>query len=291
MEASPTPPDRPNSKPPYLFLVPVLLGSIAFIGYQTVRIGTDAPVERTPYVIDTSVAQAIVRDGVITVHSRRNRAPQRVAVAAHQTPKPTASAAASATPSPTPGASASALATQTPQPQPTVAATAHHRAVKLRDDDTIATEPVPHIRHTRSPRAVAYAAAQAANPPAATAPPITDVPIVRTDTASAAPVRVATAAPTPIEASGRVVDAKMSYAAAPEYPEIARDQGVRGTSVVYVTVDGTGSIVHVSIASTSGSELLDRAALSAARNSRYVPPTIDGKPATQTYRITYDFTP
>jgi outer membrane biosynthesis protein TonB len=37
--------------------------------------------------------------------------------------------------------------------------------------------------------------------------------------------------------------------------------------------------------------MLDNAALEAAHGSTFQPPLIDGKPATATYRITYDFAP
>jgi outer membrane biosynthesis protein TonB len=37
--------------------------------------------------------------------------------------------------------------------------------------------------------------------------------------------------------------------------------------------------------------MLDDAALDAAHGSSFLPPVIDGKPATATYRITYDFAP
>jgi protein TonB len=308
VEGSPPPPERPKSKPPYLFLIPVVLGFVGFIAYQTVLVAMDTPVQRLPYVIDTSVAQAVVRDGVITVHPHHAPVPQRVAVATKK-PKATALPSASPLPSPSvaPSASTTTVATQPPAPEPTAIATgptvatvvlSHPR--KPRDDDAISTQPVPHIRRRLVPRTVAYASG-APNRQTATTPPITDVPSIRTNANAAARAATTKAAQVaqvpgqtpsgPIDASDRVVDAKMSYAAAPEYPDLAREQGAHGTSVVYVTVDPNGSILHLLIASSSGNDALDRAALSAARNSRYVPPTVDGKPATETYRITYDFTP
>ncbi len=299
--------ERPKAKPPYIFLIPVLLGLIAFIGYQTVRMGSDARTDQSPYAIDTSVAQAVVDHGVITVHPHARR-PATVAVVAPKKPD------ASPSPAPSPSTEPS-TAPPTPKPQPSHAAKTQevaHLAAPTRPHDTvsaeqaIATQPVPHVTHaadthnaaiiTTTINATAPPQQQAAASDSSTTPPITDAPVVvhHAPPATAKPVQIAAAPPpTPatINASDRVVEARMIYAATPDYPDIARDQGARGTSVVFVTVDPAGSIVHMSIASSSGNPSLDRAALSAARSSRYVAPKVDGKPATETYRVTYDFSP
>jgi protein TonB len=310
---------KPNSKPPYLFLIPVVLGVLGFIGYQTVRMGTDTSVERSPYAVDTSVAQAVVQDGVITVHasakhpsSAHGAPPKRVAMNANQhksqaspTPAPTNAASAAPSTSPEPKFSAAPISEATVVEKP------HHKPHRAADpsDNRIANQPVPHIERPIAARLVSNTQANEN----ATAPPDTDVPlVVHHASATSAPVAAApaptakpvvvaqapvqpapqAAAPAgPINAADRIVEAKMSYAAAPDYPDMARDEGVRGTSVVLVTVDGKGSIVHMSIASSSGNGLLDRAALNAARSSQYVAPKIDGKPAIETYRVTYDFAP
>ena len=305
-----TPEDqKPNSKPPYLFLIPAALGIVGFIGYQTVHMGMGTSVERSPYAIDTSVAQAVVQNGVITVHARhaeaRRPAVQHVAMAmkhpkADASPTPAPSTEPSATPEPSASPAKTAAKTTVARTHPK----AHRAQPSAPEDDRIASDPVPHLDR---PISAHLASNVSQSGDAATAPPITDAPIVRHEApvqvaeataapATAKPVQVAQApvaqtVAAPVNASDRIVDAKMSYAAAPEYPDMARDQGVRGTSVVFVTVDGRGSIVHMSIASSSGNGSLDRAALTAARSSQYVAPKIDGKPATETYRVTYDFTP
>jgi protein TonB len=311
---------KPNSKPPYLFLIPVVLGILGFIGYQTVRMGTDTSVERSPYAIDTSVAQAVVQNGVITVHANRARAPHEAPVKHVALSASEHKIDASPTPAPAPSSAPSVAVSATPLAKPSVArisdaavAEKPHRRAHRSNDYRIATEPVPHIERPIAAR-LASTGSQANE--SATEPPDTDVPQIAHHVpvapATAAPVAAApaptakpvvvaqapaaqmqsqAAASGPINAADRIVDARMSYAAAPDYPDIARDQGVRGTSVVLVTVDSKGDIMRMSIASSSGNGSLDRAALSAARNSQYVAPKIDGKPAIETYRVTYDFAP
>lgn len=302
-----------KSRPPYLFLIPAALGIVGFIGYQTVRMGTTDThvISRSPFAIDTSVAQAVVSHGVITVHANRPPSrpqPQRVAevkpTAEPASPKPAGS------PSPVPSPSTPGKGTPSPRPTPTKALShAHAKKVAAKpahvarhgteaSDDTIAQEPVSRFRPV-SARPIASVNVSREQPSQTTAdattPPITDAPSVHREEPKP-PVQVAEAPKVPdagstINAVDRVVEAKMVYAAAPDYPEIARDQGARGTSVVFVTVDPAGSIVHVSIASSSGNSVLDRSALSAARSSRYAPPKVDGRPALETYRVTYDFSP
>ena len=306
MQENPTEPDqsKPKAKPPYLFLVPVAVGLVGFIGYQTIRMGTapQDPQQHYQYAIDTTTA-APISAGTIVVHASAVRQAQRVAQAA-RAPRP----AASPTPQPTATPTAGASATPTPQSTPhapvkvVVAKPVHHNG-RHRSAQQIASQTIPRFDRPIAARAVSNVGSREAVPEqnaseTATTPPITDAPSVRKEPAQAQPVQVAevqrqapAAAPAPVNAGDRVVDARMTYAASPDYPEIARDQGVRGTSTVFVTVDPNGSIVHVSIASSSGNAILDRSAVTAARTSRYVRPTVDGKPATATYRVTYDFAP
>ena len=123
-----------------------------------------------------------------------------------------------------------------------------------------------------------------------------------TQTAAPALVAVATptpapatatpdAQPTPVYAPRVVVDARFSDRVSPAYPEIAREQGAQGTAIVLATVGPRGNVISVQLDQSTGNKLLDQAALSAARTSRFEPPEIDGKPATETYRIVYTFDP
>lgn len=57
----------------------------------------------------------------------------------------------------------------------------------------------------------------------------------------------------------------------PRYPEGARTLGIEGTTVVQAIVDVDGSVIEPRIIKSSGSELLDMAALQSARNYRFTP--------------------
>ena len=120
---------------------------------------------------------------------------------------------------------------------------------------------------------------------------------VATTLPSAAPVQ--TQAPVPAASTtddalyepSVVVDARFVNRVSPAYPDMAREQGASGTAIVLATVGPTGNVLSVAIDQSTGNKLLDGAALSAARESRFEPPEINGKPATETYRIVYTFDP
>jgi protein TonB len=198
---------------------------------------------------------------------------------------------AEASPTPVPSPSGSPGASPTPHAKSVVAVAKHpkhagrHSAGEAEDGGS--TQVAMAAEHTNS------APVQLAQvPPAiehAAAPP--------TDAPTAAPV-VATAAPQPAEDPNapvyepqRVVDAQVRVAAQPDFPEIERQRGAHGTSVVLVTIDPKGNVVNASIGSSSGYPGLDRAAIAAARASQFVAPRINGHPATETYRVVYDFSP
>ena len=110
--------------------------------------------------------------------------------------------------------------------------------------------------------------------------------------ATAAPNEVA-AAPaadaTPVYAPEMVVEARFVHEAQPDYPEIAKEQNAQGTAVVLATIGPSGSVLSTRIDQSTGNKLLDGAALAAARQSTFQPPMINGKPATETYRLVYTF--
>jgi len=124
--------------------------------------------------------------------------------------------------------------------------------------------------------------------------PPTPAPIPTQALTSAATPAAAEPTPTPSEevyAPQIVVDARFESRVQPEYPEIAREQGISGTAVVLVTVGPKGNVISQRLEKSAGHPLLDQAALTAAAHSLFLPPKIDGKPATETYRIVYAFTP
>lgn len=75
----------------------------------------------------------------------------------------------------------------------------------------------------------------------------------------------------------------------PEFPEIARQQGLRGTTTVKVEVDSTGKTVGSSVYASSGSKLLDDVALSAAAANAYAPATFMCVPIVGSYLFVVDF--
>jgi protein TonB len=275
LESEDTAPKK-QSRPPYLFLIPVGLAVVGFVGYQTVRAGFDTQVHASKFVLDTNQDKT-----PYTVALHPNDGSRVVITKAAASPTPAPSSTPSATP--TPHASASAKAAKTAPhaaaPQP---ALAH-------------AEPAQSVKHTKSSLPVRLAMNPSqpgtsgstndtplSQPAAETAAPAADTPPPAKATDPPAPAG-------PIDASDRVVEARMSYAAQPDYPAIQREEGIHGTTVVLVTVDPSGNIVRTSIGSSSGNTALDSSARSAARSSRYLPPRVDGRPATETYRVVYDF--
>jgi serine/threonine-protein kinase len=63
-----------------------------------------------------------------------------------------------------------------------------------------------------------------------------------------------------------------------EYPADARRAGIEGVAVLRVLVDTSGAVAQCEIQESSGNESLDRAALSAARRTRYTPARCRGQP-------------
>jgi TonB family protein len=104
---------------------------------------------------------------------------------------------------------------------------------------------------------------------------------------------IAAAAPdadaTPVYAPDVVVDARFTHQVQPDYPAIAKAQGVTGTAVVLATIGPDGKVVSAHIDQSTGNTMLDNAALDAAKESGFQPPIINGKPATETYRLVYNF--
>jgi protein TonB len=94
---------------------------------------------------------------------------------------------------------------------------------------------------------------------------------------------------TPVYAPDTVVDARFIHEVQPDYPAIAKEQGAEGTAVVFATVGPKGNVMSTRIDQSTGNRLLDQAALSAARESSFEAPEINGREATETYRIVYTF--
>jgi protein TonB len=199
------------------------------------------------------------------------------------TPVPTPSVSASATPKASPKPKTDVALAKHPAPKhkaakPTTLAVADTGAVRQAQDGSDAAP----VHHETAPAPIEQAAAATAAPVAPTAPPVV---------ATTAPVAAAPppAADGPVYAPERIVDAQVRVAVQPDFPETEREHGAHGTSIVLVTIDPKGNVVKTAVGSSSGYPGLDRAAVAAARQSQFVAPRINGHPATETYRVVYDF--
>lgn len=87
--------------------------------------------------------------------------------------------------------------------------------------------------------------------------------------------------------SGGVLNGKATSKPEPPYPPAARAARAEGTVTVQVTVDEEGKVVSAS--AISGHPLLQAAAVSAARQARFSPTLLSGKPVRVTGQLTYNF--
>ena len=111
-----------------------------------------------------------------------------------------------------------------------------------------------------------------AAPTPAPAPPATGfdtVPVRR------APVALAPRRPAPTPA------AILSHVA-PRYPATARERGIEGVVTLRVVVEADGTRSDITIVKSSGSAMLDRAAVAAVQEWEFRPATVQGKPVRST---------
>jgi len=72
------------------------------------------------------------------------------------------------------------------------------------------------------------------------------------------------------------------------YPSVAQKRGVEGVVTVRIEVGEDGAARSVSVAESSGDESLDRAALTAARNARFVKQGGGKAPAATTLKFRFE---
>lgn len=126
--------------------------------------------------------------------------------------------------------------------------------------------------------------------PSVSAPPASGLPSEKPSPlpAPVAEAPVAVAAPLPVPADTYAPPAFRVHEE-PAYPDRARRAGVEGEVVVKVRLSERGEILRVELVRSSGSRLLDEAALAAARASQFTPAERNRVPveaeATATYRF------
>lgn len=109
--------------------------------------------------------------------------------------------------------------------------------------------------------------------PVQTAPkpePMPTAPVEPTKEAKPAPARASEALAN--------LNTRLISADPPRYPVESRRLREAGTVVLMVMVDEDGRVTAISIATSSGSDRLDKAALNAVRRWRWSPTVIDGQP-------------
>jgi TonB family protein len=87
--------------------------------------------------------------------------------------------------------------------------------------------------------------------------------------------------------SGGVLNAKATSKPQPPYPPLAKAARASGTVNVQVTVDESGNVVEAK--AVSGHPLLQSAAIAAARQAKFTPTLLSGKPVRVTGILTYNF--
>jgi TonB family protein len=93
----------------------------------------------------------------------------------------------------------------------------------------------------------------------------------------------------PTTVSGGVLNGKAISKPQPAYPPVAKAVHASGTVTVQVTVDESGNVVAAQ--AVSGHPLLQAAAVAAARQAKFSPTLLSGKPVKVTGVVTYNFVP
>lgn len=200
-------------------------------------------------------------------------------------------------PSTTPNPSPSPNATQAPQPAPTPLSVSSPSIARIQTASSATAKHEAAAARLAAARLAAQLLAssrigsQSQSSVATTQNESTPVPVPVSTQPPAQTTATPDAAPTPVYAPTIVVDARFADRVEPVYPDIAKEQGVGGTAIVLATIGPDGRVLTVSIDQSTGNRQLDSSAVAAAHASRFEPPEIDGKPATETYRIVYTFDP
>ena len=85
-----------------------------------------------------------------------------------------------------------------------------------------------------------------------------------------------------------LVQGKLLSKPEPQYPSIAKTARAQGTVAVKVEIDENGNVIAAQ--AISGHPLLQQAAVTAARQAKFEPTSIDGQPVKTTNTLSYHFT-
>jgi TonB family protein len=100
----------------------------------------------------------------------------------------------------------------------------------------------------------------------------------------------AAAAPASASAKGAITPATSAFMPPPAYPREALREGASGTLILLVSVDATGAVGEVQLFGTgSGNAALDRSAIAAARQWRFVPAREHGRAVASRLRVPVTF--
>lgn len=75
----------------------------------------------------------------------------------------------------------------------------------------------------------------------------------------------------------------------PDYPELARQRGLQGTTILHIELLADGTVGNVKIAESSGHPILDTAAQEAVKQWRHKPATHNGAPITRWVQLGITF--
>ena len=103
------------------------------------------------------------------------------------------------------------------------------------------------------------------------------------------PSTVAVAPAHPASCAVNSQPARIVRAFAPQYPLIAKLEGLTGTSVIRVDLAETGDVAGTYVVVSSGSTILDRAAMHAAQSIKYAPEIKSCAPASGSYAVEIEF--
>jgi TonB family protein len=89
--------------------------------------------------------------------------------------------------------------------------------------------------------------------------------------------------------NGNYTPPRYARCPAPTYPQAAKEAHQSGLALLRVLVDADGTVVSVALTRSSGSRVLDSAALSTVRTWRFVPAQLDTRPVSAEVEVPVRF--